>query len=113
MVEALRTMPPKSYILILGLDGGPTLFVVATVAPYAKEIHFCDYAEANLNEAKLWFNNDFNALNRHPYIQMVLEEEGSAVTPQAVAERATLMRKKVTRQPYPSGKLLSTTLLTR
>jgi len=95
MVETLRTMPPNLHVLELG--GGPPLFVVATVAPYAKEIHFCDYAETNLHEVKLWLNKDPNAFNWHPYIQMVLEEEGTAVTPQTIAKRAAQMRKKVTR----------------
>lgn len=95
MVETLQTISPGLRILELG--GGPTLFVVATVAPYAKEIHFCDYAETNLNEVKLWLNNNTDAFNWHPYIGMVLEEEGIVVTSQAIAERATMMRNKVTR----------------
>ncbi len=95
MIETLRTISPDLRILELG--GGPTLFVVATVAPYAKEIHFCDYAEANLKEVELWLNNSPKAFNWYPYIQMVLEEEGVAVTSQAVKERAALMRNKVTR----------------
>ena len=95
MVESLRNMSPKLHILELG--GGPTLFVVATIAPYAKEIHFCDYAETNLNEVKLWLNNNPKAFNWHPYIKMVLEEENTTVTPQTIEERAVMMRKKVTR----------------
>lgn len=94
MVNALQKM--SSNLQILELGGGPTLFAVATLAPKAHQIHFCDYVPANLKEVQRWLDNNDNAFNWHPYIEMVLEEEGKLVTPQAVEERAAEMRKKVT-----------------
>lgn len=95
MVMALRHMPTN--LLTLELGGGPTLFAVATLAPQSREIHFCDYLQANLNEVQRWLAGDPNAFDWQPYIKMTLKEEGLPVTPAAVAHRTADMRRKVTR----------------
>ncbi|MCB0211629.1 MAG: hypothetical protein KDJ52_19990 [Anaerolineae bacterium] len=94
MVDALRTMPPN--LLSLELGGGPTLFAVATLAPYSREIHFCDLLPANLNAVRLWLEDAPDAFDWGPYIAMTLEEEGLPATDEAVAHRAEEMRRKVT-----------------
>lgn len=95
MVTALRDMP--SNLLTLELGGGPTLFAVATLAPQSREIHFCDLLPANLKEVRRWLENEPDAFDWGPYIEMTLEEETIVVTPAAVAARAEEMRRKVTR----------------
>ncbi|MCB0194795.1 MAG: hypothetical protein KDJ65_22785 [Anaerolineae bacterium] len=113
MVDALRTMP--SDLLTLELGGGPTLFAVATLAPYSREIHFCDLLPANLNEVRRWLENEPDAFDWGPYIEMTLEEEGLSATPANVAHRAEEMRRKVTRllscnalDPAPLGSTTQT-----
>ena len=94
MVEFLRDMP--SGLLTLEFGGGPTLFAEAALAPKSKEIHFCDYVAASLNEIRLWLDNDPKAFNWDSYIKLALEEENAPTTPQAIAQRAAEMRRKIT-----------------
>ncbi len=94
MVKALRDMPPD--LLTLEFGGGPTLFAVAALASQSREIHFCDYVAASLDEVRRWLDNEADAFNWDPYIQLALEKEGQPTTPAAVAQRAADMRRKVT-----------------
>ncbi len=95
MVKALRKMPPD--LLTLEFGGGPTLFAVATLAPQSREIHFCDYVTASLDEVRCWLADDPNAFDWTSYIRLSLEIEGQPTTPAAIAERRADMRRKVTR----------------
>jgi hypothetical protein len=97
MVRALRVLPPNSLILEFG--GGPVLYAVATTVPHAREIHFCDYLPANLNEIQRWLDDQLDAHDWTPYLNLVLEleEEGRPASPTAIKQRAAAMRRKVTR----------------
>jgi SAM-dependent methyltransferase len=95
MVKALPKMP--SDLLTLEFGGGPTLFAVATLAPRSREIHFCDYVTANLDEVRRWLADEPDAFDWTSYIKLSLEIEGQPTTPEAVAERRAEMRRKVTR----------------
>ncbi len=95
MVRALRKMPPD--MLILEFGGGPTLFAVAALAPQAREIHFCDYLTGNLAEVRRWLNDEPNAFDWTPYIEMALVAEGRSKASELVAFRTAEMRRKITR----------------
>jgi hypothetical protein len=95
MVAMLRKMPPD--LLTIEFGGGPTLYAVAALAPQSREIHFCDYVSENLDEVQNWLDHRPDAYDWRPYIEMVLEEEGGRVTPEAVAQRAAEVRRKLTR----------------
>jgi hypothetical protein len=95
MIAALNKMPPGLVTIEVG--GGPTLYAVAALVPRACEIHFCDYVPENLDEVRDWLDNRPDAYDWSSYIEMVLEEEGSPVSPDAVAQRAAEMRRKLTR----------------
>jgi len=95
MVKALQQMP--SDLLILDFGGGPTLFAEVVLAKQAREIHFCDYIPASLDEIRLWLNDDVNAFDWTPYIKMGLEKEGVTPTPERIAQRANRMRQTITR----------------
>ncbi len=95
MIKVLRDMP--TGLLALEFGGGPVLYSVATLVPRAREIHFCDYLAANLDEVQHWLDGETDAFDWTPYIKLVLEEEGEPATPEAVAQRAADMRRKVTR----------------
>jgi hypothetical protein len=95
MIAALNKMPPSLVTIEVG--GGPTLYAVAALAPRASEIHFCDYVQENLDEVWCWLDNKPDAYDWNSYIEMVLEEEGKPISPEAVAQRASEMRRKLTR----------------
>jgi hypothetical protein len=95
MVKALRKMP--SDLLTLEFGGGPTLFAVATLAPRSREIHFCDYVAASLDEVRHWLAGGPNTFDWSSYIKLSLELEGQPITPATVADRQAEMRRKVTR----------------
>ncbi len=95
MVKALNKMP--SDLLTLEFGGGPTLFAVATLSPRSREIHFCDYVTASLDEVRHWLAGGPNTFDWTPYIKLTLGIEGQPTTPAAVAERRAEMRRKVTR----------------
>ncbi len=95
MVKALRNLP--SDLLVLELGGGPTLYSVAMLAPQAREVHFSDYVLASLDEVRSWLNGEPHAFDWRPYIKIILEQEGQAATPQAIAKREAEVRRKVTR----------------
>jgi hypothetical protein len=95
MVTALRDMPAN--LLTLEFGGGPTLFAVAALVSQSREIHFCDYVAASLDEVQRWLDKETDTFNWDPYIKLALEKEGKPTTPEAIAERAAEMRRKVTR----------------
>ncbi len=88
--------PPQSTLLEFGC--GPTLYSLITAATKVASISLCDRLEANLREISLWKNGDASAFDWEPFIQRALEIEGlSHVTPQAIAQRTALLRRKLTR----------------
>lgn len=95
MIQTLRKLPPDLFILEFG--GGPTLFAVAALAPYAREIHFCDYIPASLTEVQKWLDDEPDAFNWEAYIKLALELDDQPTTPTAINHRAADMRRKVTR----------------
>ncbi len=95
MVRVLRGLPPA--LLTLEFGGGPVLYSVATQVPYAREIHFCDFLPANLNEVRSWLSDESDAFDWTPYFKLVLEEEGKPANPTTIRLRAAAIRRKVTR----------------
>ena len=96
LVEVLHRFP-KNELLILEFGGGPALYPVAAEAPYAREVHFCDYVPANLDEVRRWLDGDENAFDWQRHIEYVLKLEGNPTDFKAATQRATEMRQKVTR----------------
>ena len=78
MVKALRKMPPDLFTLEFG--GGPTLFPVATLAPRSREIHFCDYVAASLEEVRHWLAGGPDTFDWNSYIRLSLELESQPTT---------------------------------
>jgi len=95
IVSALRKMPKGLVAHEFG--GGPTLYSVAALAARAREIHFSDCVQANLDQVQRWLNDEPDAFDWRPYIELTLEAEGTPATPAAVARRAADMRRRVTR----------------
>jgi SAM-dependent methyltransferase len=95
IVRALKSLPDQLFVHEFG--GGPTLYSVAALAAKAREIHFSDVVDASLREVDAWLKGQPDAYDWKPYIAIALEAEGVSVTKAAIAERAALMRKVVTR----------------
>jgi NNMT/PNMT/TEMT family len=95
MARVLNSLPDN--LIIHEFGGGPTLYSVAALAPKACEIHFSDVVDASLHEVAVWLKGQPDAHDWNPYIGVALEAEGSPTTKTAIAERAMLMRKTVTR----------------
>jgi len=95
MASALCGMPKG--LLAHEFGGGPTLYSVAALAARAREIHFSDCVQANLEQVQRWLNDEPDAFDWRPYIRLALVAEGALATPEAVAQRATQMRRLLTR----------------
>ena len=95
MVRVLNSLP--NNLLIHEFGGGPTLYSVAALARKAREIHFSDVVDASLQEVNAWLHGKSDAHDWNPYIALAIEAEGLVAIETAIAERAALMRKVVTR----------------
>ena len=108
LVDAIQQMPTN--LMVLEIGSGPTLLSVAAIAPQAKEMHLSDYVPANLNEIQLWLDHQADAFDWQPFIKVALAKEGLPTTADAIKQRSSEMRRKVTRllpcdvrQPAPIG----------
>ena len=94
LVRTFRDLPPGGRVLDFG--SGPTIYTAIVAAPYAGEIHLSDVSEANRNELVTWLHDDPTAFDWRATIRAVLELEGSAATSEQIAERADMIRQRVT-----------------
>jgi hypothetical protein len=95
-VKAFRRIPPDGLLLDFG--GGPTIYPLIAAAKRVREIHFCDYLDANLNEVKKWLNNEPSAFDWREFVRVTLGLESQRhCTAQAVLQRETSVRQRVTR----------------
>jgi hypothetical protein len=95
-VKAFRRIPPDGLLLDFG--GGPTIYPLIAAAKRVREIHFCDYLEANLEEVRRWLNNDPSAFDWREFVRVTLGLERQGIcTAQAVLQRETSIRQRVTR----------------
>jgi hypothetical protein len=95
IAEALSCMP--DHLLAHEFGGGPTLYSVAALAAKAREIHFSDVVQANLDEVEHWRSGGADAFDWKPYIRLALESEGSPADDPAVQLREDEMRRRLTR----------------
>ncbi len=95
-VKAFRAIPSGGLMLDFG--GGPTIFPLIAAANRVREIHFCDYLDANLKEVRRWLNNEPSAFDWREFIRVTLSLESPGnCTGQAVFQRETSIRQRVTR----------------
>jgi hypothetical protein len=95
IAEALSRMP--EHLLVHEFGGGPTLYSVAALAAKAREIHFSDVVQANLEEVERWRLGGADVFDWKPYIRLALECEGSPADDRAVQRREDEMRRRLTR----------------
>jgi len=95
-VDAYKAIPRDSSLLDFG--GGPTIYPLIGAANKVKEIHFCDYLEANLSEVLKWLRRKRVAFNWQPFVSATLAlEKGRPCTASDIAEREEQIRKLITR----------------
>ncbi len=95
LMEQFKKKKPTGRFLELGC--GPTIHHIFPFAPHVSEIHMADYLEDNLEQVRLWRGAAPRAHDWAPYAGMTLRHEGVKDTPEAVANREELARKKITR----------------
>jgi hypothetical protein len=110
LVSAFRDVPPESLMLDFG--GGPTVYCAIAAGDKVREIHFADYAEANLEQVQSWLAQDPMAFDWHAFTREILALEGSDVSFASVVAREELVRRRVTRlmrcdalAPCPIGQI--------
>lgn len=87
--------PNSSSILEIG--GGPTIYQLISAAKIAKEIHFTDIAQQNLDEVKMWIQNTPVAFGWEIFFKEALKSEGEKPTKKAILKRTALLRSKITK----------------
>ena len=83
-------------LLVMEFGGGPSLYGVAAMTPFAKEIHFADYLPNNLNAVKNWIENAPGTFDWSPFIKMTLQKENVSYAADDILHRANSMKKKIT-----------------
>ena len=95
-VDTYKAIPHVNSLLDFG--GGPTIYPLIGAANKVKEIHFCDYLEANLSEVLKWLRRKKVAFNWQPFVSATLAlEKGRPCTANDIAEREEQIRKLITR----------------
>jgi hypothetical protein len=93
LVAAYRGVGPNAVLLEFG--GGPAL-CSPLAAAHLREIHFCDYLEANLHEVRLWMEGRAEAFDWTAFARRILEiESGRAVDDAEVFQRCATLRSKL------------------
>jgi hypothetical protein len=95
MVNAFRLIPPDGLLLDFGC--GPTINAMFPVANHVREIHLCDYLEANLDEVKRWLMGEPSAFDWSEYVKVTLTlENGEPPDALSIAQREAVVRQRVT-----------------
>lgn len=94
LVRTLREVSPESILLDFG--GGPTIYSLIAGAHHAREIHFCDYLESNLEQVRRWLDKDPQAFDWTEFIKTTLVLEGTDYSKQGIDLREEQIRQRVT-----------------
>lgn len=91
--KAFHGLPAGSVSLDLG--SGPTIYSLISAAASVREIHVCDFLEANLAEVTGWLREDTTAWDWSGFFEAALRLENDDL-PWRVGEREALIRERVT-----------------
>jgi len=96
LVNEFKKIQNKPVAVEFG--AGPTLHHVIPLAPYVSEIHMTDYLMSNLHELTKWQKLKRGSHNWNEFTKFTLGCEGKVnVTEGEIAERESLVRKKITK----------------
>jgi SAM-dependent methyltransferase len=94
--RAFRGLSADSVLMDLG--SGPTIYSLISAAALVREIHVCDYLDANLEEVRAWLRGDRSAWDWTEFVATALRlESGADALPPRVGKREGAIRKCVTR----------------
>jgi len=79
----------------IDVGSGPTIHHIIPLARYVKKIYLADYIEGNLKEIESWVEGDPNSHDWDVHIKGILDMEGGATTPEAIAERRKELRSRI------------------
>ncbi len=95
LIETYQHVAPNAQVI--DFCCGPTIYQHVAAAPYVAEIHACDFLASNVQETQRWLDQDTAAFDWTHTISEVLRLEGdAALTADAIAQRAALVRQKLT-----------------
>lgn len=94
--DAYRGSAPDS-MKVLEIGGGPTVYQLISLAPFATRIHFTDYLQSNLDEVISWKNGDEQSFDWDRFIETALKSEAGSetVTSMDIGLRRDLLRRKL------------------
>ncbi|MBA3872337.1 MAG: hypothetical protein H0X30_24615 [Anaerolineae bacterium] len=95
LVRTLRDVSPESVLLDFG--GGPTLYSLIASANHAREIHFCDYLDSNLEQVQMWLEGHPQAFDWTAFIETTLILEEADCSKSSIVLRENEIRQRVTR----------------
>ena len=81
---------------VLEFGGGPCIHTLISGAPFVSEVVFSEYAEDNLQEVKLWRDNDPTCFGWGPFFDYVVKKLEGQTDPTAPAEREKQLRSRIT-----------------
>jgi hypothetical protein len=101
--EAIQEIPEEflSRANLLDFGCGPTIYSIVSVAHSVKDIHLCDYSDANLNEVRKWLQNTSDAFDWHDFVEKAMEFErhvcnkNENVSEVEIKQREDLIRHRV------------------
>lgn len=97
--DAYNKIGPHDKMLEFG--GGPTIYQLVTASLYAREIHFSDYVDANVDEVKQWQIGQEGHFDWTPFVKLALQTEGiDSPTAEQIQERQDLIRSKITKYAH-------------
>ncbi len=94
--RAFHGVPADGVLLDLG--SGPTIYSLISASVAVREIHLCDYLDANLEEVGAWFRGDAAAWDWTDFVRAALRAEGVAGNlSHRIGVRERTIRQRVTR----------------
>ncbi|MGE0824969.1 MAG: guanitoxin biosynthesis pre-guanitoxin forming N-methyltransferase GntF [Candidatus Binatia bacterium] len=95
LISAYKTLPNNS--VLLDFAGGTILYPLFGAVPHAREVHFCDSLNKNLNAILKWVRKDKDAFNWQPFVRATLElEHHRPCSTDDILRREEMLRQRLT-----------------
>ena len=94
--KAVKSISPNSVLIDFGC--GPTVYQLISAAINVKEVHLADYLDRNLDELRLWLDDEETAWDWTDFFKAVFRIEGANNADHSrIQKRHALVRKRITR----------------
>lgn len=95
--ELSKTIDSNEPLKLLDFGCGPVIYQLISLAPLCSEIHMGDYVQDNLQQLRLWIEEQPHAFNWDAFFEQALTLEKISVSEDTLQQRKQLLRNKVTR----------------